>query len=88
MFEIDSVRLVLQVTLPIPWTPGTGVSIFLHNSESEWILIAHAVITVRRNTPKSKKRYSEEDSPSTAVSVPLLRLQVCNTTPGLSHVTE
>lgn len=56
MFEVKEPTSVLVVVLlnllPIPRAPGTRISIFLDNTESEWILIAHAVITRRQNQEK------------------------------------
>lgn len=35
--------------LPVPWTPGTGITIFLHHPQSEGVLVAHTVITGREH---------------------------------------
>lgn len=38
--------------LPVPGTPGTGITIFLHHSQSEGVLVAHTVITGRERVNK------------------------------------
>lgn len=64
IWSCNSVKIFLlqKVTLPIPWAPCTGVPIFLHNSESEWILIAHTVITETEHKPKSVRIISDLSS--------------------------